>query len=146
MLLSFITFFIYKVGETCKPPEDADNIDSIIYDDEDGPSGTIPTYANSSQAFWQGLDSCEEDYKLEQIVRKIDFWNETSAGWEVIWEVIYFSESTMRGNDSLFDLAIYPFEGTSALVCHTLIDGLAKLGTLLRIRPRIGTKICFFCI
>jgi len=123
-----------KVGEACKTAEEADNQYSIIYDEQTGPAGTIPTYANSSQAFWQGLDSCQEEYKLEDIVREIHFWNATTASWEVIYE------SIRPGAGSFFHLLVFPYEGNSILVCHTLNDGLAKYGALLRIQPRIGTK------
>jgi hypothetical protein len=47
------------------------------------------------------------------------------------WEMIY--ENMRNSNNAEIDLGIYPFEGSSTLLCHTLHQGLAEFGTEFRL-------------
>ncbi len=95
------------------------------------PPGTILTFANSSQAFWQDVRSREE-FQLRKFIVKLEFWNGTSGQWEAIYA---FEESGANYETGAAEFAsqFYPYEGNSTLLCHTLKTGLTGFGNRFRI-------------
>ena len=96
----------------------------------------LPIYANSTAEFWSKLTARREIFQLAQLIQEIRFFNESSASWDLIYERTTIS--------SLFDMGIYPFEGNSTLLCHTLRPGLASFGTKFRLITTLGTRKLFF--
>ena len=88
-------------------------------------TGTVPTFANSTEAFWSRLSARGESFQLGKFISEIRFWNESSSTWDAI-----FGKTV---NNSQVDMEIYPYEGNSTLLCHTLRPGLADFGPVLRL-------------
>jgi len=111
-----------------------DNLSGNLPLDEDyGPTGTgngIPLYANSAEAFWQGLLLAHEEVKLSDLIDEIDFHNETMDGWDAI-----YTSAGPKNETSQFEMGFYPFASNSVLLCFTLRTGLAEFGNRLRILP-----------
>ena len=106
--------------DTSEPP---DELGGFVDNEEDILLDTIPTYAESQEAFWKAFDL---PYKLKDLVSKIQFWNVTKSNWDIIYD-------TESGGE--FEMGVYPYEGKSVLLCHTLSQGLASYGTMFRIEP-----------
>ena len=88
--------------------------------------GTMPIFSNSSAAFWRTLDDRWEKYHLGDFIEEIGFWNDTASSWDLIYE-------KTKKDVSMMDMAIYPYEGNSSLLCHTLQPGLAEFGSQIRL-------------
>ena len=58
------------------------------------------------------------------------FWNDTLYAWDAIYQ-----RKGPKNDSNQFDMAFYPYEGNSTLLCHTLKEGLAGFGTKFRIQP-----------
>ena len=95
--------------------------------------GRMPTFANNTNStaaanatFWRQLEALGERFQLWDFVAEIGFWNETAAAWDLVY-------GKTIGDTSALDLAVYPYEGNSSLLCHTLREGLATWGTRFRL-------------
>ncbi len=64
------------------------------------------------------------------MVTEIAFWNKTID----VWDAIYQRRCPNNDSDK-FEMAVYPYEGNSTLLCHTLMEGLGSFGTKFRILP-----------
>jgi hypothetical protein len=71
-----------------------------------------------------------QNFRLKDMVTEIAFWNKTID----VWDAIYHSQGPTNDSDK-FEMAVYPYEGNSTLLCHTLKEGLGSFGTKLRILP-----------
>ena len=93
------------------------------YDEESSAdASSLPTFANTTAAFWLGLKS----YHLKDFIKEIGFWNSTTSRWDFMYE--------RETEDSpLIDMAIYPYEANSTLLCHTLQPSLTKFGSKFRL-------------
>jgi hypothetical protein len=87
----------------------------------------------SRETFWANLSADGEYFQLGQLVKMIEFWNDTSSRWDVLFK------DPFGGN--LFDMAIHPYVDNDTLLCHTLRPGLAEFGTKFRLASsaKIGT-------
>jgi hypothetical protein len=70
--------------------------------------------------------------RLKDFVDELAFWNESIHDWDTIYQT-----TGPRNDSSRFDMAFYPYEGNSTLLCHTLTEGLGSFGTKFRILPEI---------
>ena len=96
----------------------------------------IYPFANSTEEFWQEMQSRRAKFLLSDLVDDIDFWNVTISGWDIIID----KEKSLRNDTSSFDMSFYPYEGNSTLLCYTLRTGLAEFGTKFRIWQAILNK------
>jgi hypothetical protein len=71
--------------------------------------------------------------RLKDLVTEVGFWNDTLQDWEAIHQ-----RYGPRNDSSQFNMAFYPYEGNSTLLCHTLMEGLGRFGTKIRILPAIS--------
>ncbi len=71
-----------------------------------------------------------QNYRLKDLVIEMAFWNETVHDWDAVYQ-----KSGQKNDSSQFDMAFYPYEGNSTLLCHTLKEGLGTFGTKFRIQP-----------
>jgi hypothetical protein len=71
-----------------------------------------------------------QNFRLKDLVTEIAFWNTTID----VWDAIYQRRGPNNDSDK-FEMAVYPYEGNSTLLCHTLTEGLGSFGTKLRILP-----------
>jgi hypothetical protein len=101
--------------------------DSTKIDTTTATSMTLPTFAKTPAEFWNQLDSQQELYRIKDLVRALEFWNDTSMTWDMIYD------NMRNSGNARIDMAMYPFEGNSTLLCHTLQQGLAEFGTKFRI-------------
>jgi hypothetical protein len=69
-------------------------------------------------------------YSLKDFVIEVAFWNDTLSAWDAI-----FQRKGPKNDSNQFDMAFYPYEGNSTLLCHTLKEGLGDFGTKFRIQP-----------
>ncbi len=69
-------------------------------------------------------------YRIKDFVIEVAFWNDTSYAWDAI-----FQRRGPKNDSDQFDMAFYPYEGNSTLLCHTLKEGLGGFGTKFRIQP-----------
>jgi hypothetical protein len=69
-------------------------------------------------------------YRIKDLVIEMAFWNDTIQDWDAIYE-----RNGPRNESNQFDMAFYPYEGNSTLLCHTLKKGLNAFGTKFRILP-----------
>ena len=80
--------------------------------------------------------------RLNDLVIEVAFWNETLYAWDAI-----FQRKGPKNDSNQFDMAFYPYEGNSTLLCYTLNEGLAGFGTKFRIQQinssAIGKKNLF---
>jgi hypothetical protein len=76
--------------------------------------------------------------RLKDLVIEIAFWNETVHDWDAVYQ-----RSGQKSDSSQFDMAFYPYEGNSTLLCHTLKEGLGAFGTKFRIQPLFPGKQIF---
>jgi hypothetical protein len=67
--------------------------------------------------------------RLEDFVTEVAFWNETLLAWDAIYQ-----RKGPKNDSNQFDMAFYPYEGNSTLLCHTLKEGLGGFGTKFRIQ------------
>ena len=107
----------------------ADEYDEVIESPQDTsnlPTGTVPIFANNTADFWNKLDKRGESYQLDTFIKTIEFWNSSADNWYII-----YGQGT--GDASTLDMAFYPFERNSTLLCYTLQAGLAGMGTNFRI-------------
>jgi hypothetical protein len=91
------------------------------------PSDTLPILANSTTEFWNKIDRRGESYRLTELIKIIEVWNDSAT----IWNLIY--ENTRNNSDLRIDMGVYPFEGNSTLLCHTFYTGLADYGYKFRL-------------
>jgi hypothetical protein len=79
--------------------------------------------------------------RLKDFVDELAFWNESIHDWDTIYQ-----KRGPRNDSSRFDMAFYPYEGNSTLLCHTLTEGLGSFGTKISILPTNlpGTDKLFF--
>jgi hypothetical protein len=68
--------------------------------------------------------------RLNDLVIEVAFWNETLYAWDAIYQ-----NKGPKNDSNQFDMAFYPYEGNSTLLCHTLKEGLGGFGTKFRIQP-----------
>jgi hypothetical protein len=85
------------------------------------------------------LTASDDNYKLinlhnriNDLVTEVAFWNETLQAWDAIYQI-----KGPKNDSNQFDMAFYPYEGNSTLLCHTLKEGLGGFGTKFRIQPII---------
>jgi hypothetical protein len=71
-------------------------------------------------------------YRLKYLVTEVAIWNETLHAWDAIYQ-----RKGPKNDSNQFDMAFYPYEGNSTLLCHTLKEGLGSFGTKFRIQPII---------
>jgi hypothetical protein len=133
-----IQLSICKVLNVAQPIEYSDTIGlSFENSDEDyyGPAvldtptweaGTMPLFANSTDIFWTQLKAIDNPINMSALIQVIEFYNDSSSSWNVL-----YNETT---GEDLFAMAIYPYEGNSTLLCHTLKQGLADFGTQFRLK------------
>jgi hypothetical protein len=62
------------------------------------------------------------------LIIELAFWNKTGHDWDVIYQ-----RSGLNNGSDKFAMAVYPYEGNSTLLCHTLEEGLGAFGTQFRI-------------
>jgi hypothetical protein len=86
--------------------------------------GTVPTYVNTTAVpFWSQQEARgERFFHLWDYIAELAFWNESSASWDSLY-------GKKLADTSLFDMAVYPYEGNSTLLCYTLQPTLATFGT-----------------
>jgi hypothetical protein len=109
-------FSLAPEEEEFVPPADSSYYDVALPSSFQLPGGTITAFANSSAAFWQGLQARGESYRLSDSLAEIGVWNETGGG---SWDVIY-PRAGLKNDTSQFAMAFYPYEENSTLLCHTL--------------------------
>jgi len=68
--------------------------------------------------------------RLYDLVIEVAFWNDTLYAWDAIYQ-----RKGPKNDSNQFDMAFYPYEGNSTLLCHTLKEGLGGFGTKFRIQP-----------
>jgi hypothetical protein len=68
--------------------------------------------------------------RLNDLVIEVAFWNDTLYAWDAIYQ-----SKGPKNDSNQFDMAFYPYEGNSTLLCHTLKEGLGGFGTKFRIQP-----------
>jgi hypothetical protein len=84
-----------------------------------------------------------QNYRLKDLVIEMAFWNENVHDWDAIYQ-----KNGPRNDSSQFDMAFYPYEGNSTLLCHTLKEGLGAFGTQFRIQQtdaQFTGKQSFLC-
>jgi hypothetical protein len=75
-----------------------------------------------------------QNYRLKDLVSEVGFWNETINDWNAIYQTW-----GPNNHSDQFEMAFYPYEGNSTLLCYTLKEGLSGFGTQFRIRPSISS-------
>ena len=100
------------------------------------PAGTIYTFSNSAEEFWQDMASRYELFRLSDFISELGFWNETVFDWNIIYE-----KNGPRNDPSPFDMIFYPYEGNSTLLCYTLREGMATFGTRFRILQGVAGNL-----
>jgi hypothetical protein len=101
-----------------------------------GTSGTLPIFADTVSEFWNELDSRRIVYHLHDLIQELEFWNDTSMTWDMIY-------GNMRNSSNArFDMVFYPFEDSSILLCHTLQKGLAEFGTKFKLVLDPAASFC----
>jgi hypothetical protein len=71
-----------------------------------------------------------QHFRLKDLVIEVVFWNGTVDDWDAVYQ-----RNGPNNGSHKFEMAFYPYEGNSTLLCHTLTEGLGSFGTKFRIKP-----------